>query len=252
MNPHAMEPFGAALLAWFEGHAISELVVRRDDGTESPLPVGYFFREQADFTPLEMEALSLCRGHVLDVGAGTGLHSKALQSKEIPVTAIDISPQAVAIMKQRCVKDVYLADIFEFRDRRFDTILMLGHGIGMVETMAGLDRFLVNSSALLTIDGQMLLDSLDVRITDDPANLAYHESNRKAGRCIGEIRMQFEFQGKRGPFCGWLQVDADTLRDHAVSAGWNCEIVCRESNGNYLARLSRSTPGREFSGVHQS
>ena len=47
---------------------------------------------------------------------------------------------------------------------------------------------------------------------------------------IGEISMQFEFRGKRGPYCGWLQIDADTLNEHAKLGGWN---------GDYLARLTR-------------
>jgi len=116
--------------------------------------------------------------------------------------------------------------------------LMLGHGIGMVETIAGLDRFVAYAPRLLCENGQVLLDSLDVRVTHDPSNLAYHETNRRAGRYIGEIRMQSEFQGKAGPYYGWLQVDAETLKEHAEPAGWRCEVVHQEANGNYLACLT--------------
>ncbi|MCL5266811.1 MAG: hypothetical protein M1469_01760 [Bacteroidetes bacterium] len=57
----------------------------------------------------------------------------------------------------------------------------------MTETIDGLDRFLAHAHVLLSDEGQLLLDSLDVRITDDPVNFAYHEANRIAGRYIGEI-----------------------------------------------------------------
>ena len=242
MNPKAMDPFGMALLAYFEGDTAAGLILRRDDGQETALPVSVFFRAPSEFTPIDNAAMDRCIGHVLDVGAGTGLHSLVLQQKGLPVTAIDISPYAVNIMKQRGLVDVHCADILEFQGGRFDTLLMMGHGIGMVETIAGLDRFLAHSHGLLSDHGQVLLHSCDVRITDDPSALAYHEANRQAGRYIGGIRLQSEFQGEKGLYHGWLHVDAETLQEHAESAGWRCEVVHREENGDHLARLTKQKP----------
>ena len=94
----------------------------------------------------------------MDVGAGTGLHSRVLQQKGLPITAIDINPHAVSIMRQQDLMDVHCTDIFEFQGGRFDTLLMMGHGIGVVETIAGLDRFLAYAHDLLSEDGQVTLD----------------------------------------------------------------------------------------------
>jgi len=63
--------------------------------------------------------------------------------------------------------------------------------------------------------------------------------NRQAGRYIGEIRLQFDFRGKTGPYCGWVHVDAESLKAHAESAGWACEIVHREESSEYLAQLTK-------------
>lgn len=149
------------------------LILRRDDGHGAPLPVSHFFRPPSAFTPIEEAALARCSGHVLDMGAGTGLHSLVLQEKGLRVTAVDISPQAVHIMAQRGVRDVHCAGLFEYQGGPFDTVLMMGHGIGMVKTLAGLDQFLAHARGWLSESGQVLLDSLDVRVTDDPKNLAY-------------------------------------------------------------------------------
>ena len=239
MNPEAMEPFGKALRAFSRGERGAVLTVRRDDGHVSPLPAGHFFREQRQFTRLEAAALALCRGSVLDVGAGAGEHALLLRGEGREVTPIDISPQAVAIMKRRGLREARCVDVFDFRGGTFDTVLLLGHSIGMVGTIAGLDRFLAHVRGLVAPGGQILLDSLDVRVTDAPDNLAYHEANRSAGRYIGEIRMRFEFRNEAGPVFSWLQVDAETLSLRSAIAGWNCEVVHAEQNGEYLARLSR-------------
>ena len=141
MNPDAMTPHGLALLAFFEGQVESEITVRRDDGFETSLPAKHFFRTAAGFSPVEITALGLCKGHVLDIGAGSGIHSLALQSQGLTVTAIDISPQAVEIMIRRGIKDTQLADILIFHGGPFDTLLMLGHGIGITGDIDGLDNF---------------------------------------------------------------------------------------------------------------
>jgi SAM-dependent methyltransferase len=238
MDPKAMDPYGAALQAGFDGDANAELTLRRDDGREGRLPVSHFFRPQSEFTPVETAAIDRCAGRVLDVGAGTGLHSLVLQEQGLRATAIDISTRAVEIMTRRGVRDAHCEDVFDCRRGPFDTVLMMGHGIGMVETLAGLDRFLAFARGLLSEAGQLLLDSLDVRVSDDPENLAYHEANRRAGRYIGEIRLQSEYQDLKGNYYGWLHVDAATLTEHAARAGWKCEVVCRQDSGDYLARLT--------------
>jgi 2-polyprenyl-3-methyl-5-hydroxy-6-metoxy-1,4-benzoquinol methylase len=239
MNPKAMELHGVALLDYFNGDKSSTITIRRDDGYESPLPVSLFFRVPSEFTPTDKAAIEICKGHVLDVGGGTGLHSLVLQQKGFAVTAIDISQHAVEIMIKRGVKDVHCADIFDYSEGQFDTILMLGHGIGMVETIAGLDRFLSCVHELLTAEGQVLMDSMDVRVTDEQKHLEYLEANRKAGRYIGEIRMQFEYRGRTGPLCGWLHVDSETLKKHAFKLGWVCEVILHDG-AEYLARLTET------------
>ena len=238
MDPEAMKPFGDALRAYAHGDTNAELIFRRDDGQEARLPVSHFFRESSGFTPIENAALAQCAGHVLDVGAGTGLHSLLLQQRGLRVTAIDVNPQAAEILAARGLADVRCVDVFDYHDGPVDTILMMGHGIGMVETLAGLDRFLRHARGLLSEKGQVLLDSLDVRATDDAKNLAYHEMNRRAGRYIGEIRMQTEYRDRKGPYFGWLQVDAEILQIHAAMAGWRCGVLIKEKWGDYLAMLT--------------
>jgi hypothetical protein len=82
------------------------------------------------------------------------------------VTAIDVDPQAVAVMIRRGVKDVRAADILAFEGGPFDTLLMLGHGIGIAETLAGLDAFLIRARWLASPTCRLLIHSIDVGRTD--------------------------------------------------------------------------------------
>jgi methylase of polypeptide subunit release factors len=232
-----MEPYGQSLHDFLSGDISAKVVVHRDDGYTGDMPASVFFRKPADLSPLEQTAINLCRGDVLDVGAGAGCHSLALQELGLRVLAIDVSPQAVEIMAKRGVKDVQHVNVFEFHQGQFDTLLMMMHGVGLVEDLSGLDHFLHNAHKLLRPNGQIVCDSLDVRYTTDPSHLKYQEANRRAGRYFGEVRMHFEYKGKMGPLFGWLHVDPETLIAHAESIGWSCQVVFKENDGDYLAQI---------------
>ena len=175
---------------------------------------------------------------MLDIGAGTGRHSLVLQERGLEVVALDIAPQVGEIMTKLGVRNVVCGDIFDFDRGTYDTLLLLLHGIGMVGDLQGLARFLNHIRGPTRPGGVLLLDSLDVRCSTGPVNLAYQERNRKQNRYIGEIRMAFEYKGRAGPMLSWLQVDPDMMHEVAIETGGTCEILHQDPWGDYLARLS--------------
>ncbi len=238
MNPEAMKPYGLALLDYHRGNLDATLAIYRDDGWKDELSAKTFFRQPEEYE-LEKIALELCRGRVLDVGAGTGLHSLFLQDKGLPVCAIDVLPEAVQIMRDRGVVVARKVDILSFENEKFDTILMMGHGIGVVEDINGLIQFLNHVIGLLNRNSQILLTSLNVQATDNPVHLIYQEQNLEAGRYFGEIRMRFKYGDSEGPLFGWLHIDSETLSDYASRAGLKCNVVRQQDDGNYLACLTQ-------------
>lgn len=241
MNPEAMKPYVLALSDYDKGNLSATLVIYRDDGWREELPMSTFYRQPQEYE-LERIALDLCYGYILNFGVGTGIHTLFLQERSVLVFAIDVSLEAVQLMQRRGVSNVRQADILSFEDVEFDTIIMMGHGIGVVENIGGLVSFLEHVPGLLKANGQILLTSLDIRVTSDPTHLEYQKQNINSGRYFGEIRMQFEYKGIRGPLFGWLHIDAETLSSYASKTGWNCDVFQQQPDGNYLARLTRRQP----------
>lgn len=239
MESGAMQSYGSALSDYLKGNKEASILICRDDGFKAELPAKVFFKSPAEFSIIENKALELCEGSVLDVGGGGGSISLYLQSKGFDVSAIDICPDAVEIMRRRGVKNVEVADIFQLKDVKYDTILMMGNGIGMVETVRGLESFLNKVSHFLRPDGQLIFDSLDVTKTGVPEHLKYQKANKDAGRYFGEIRMKFCYGDNEGPYFSWLQVDPETLKKCALKTGWDCTIVFKQEDGEYLALLTR-------------
>ena len=233
---------GIALLDFYNGDTSAEIIVHGDDGETEVVPVRVFFRGPSDFSALEEAALDLCRGRVLDAGAGTGCHSLVLQEQSLSVCAIDIAPEAVEIMGKHGVKDARCAHLFSFEDEPFDMILMMMNGIGVVGDLSGLDHFLEEVHRLLKPDGQILLDSYDPDWTDDPEEMGTPAVGVHVSRYIGEMRFRLEYKGRKGPPLEWLFVDSKILAERAGKAGWSCDVIWQEEEGHYLARL---TPSRQ-------
>lgn len=238
MSGQSMDLYGRALLDYYNGEQNAMIIMRRDDGFSAELPLRVFFARPAEFSHIEQLALEMCRGDVLDIGAGTGRHSLALQQRGLNPYAIDISAGAIEIIRRNGVSGAECADIFKFNKGIYDTLMMMLHGIGMTETLDGFTKFLHHAGTLLRPGGQLIFDSLDVRCTADAGNLAYQKSNIRKNRYFGEIHLEFEYKGIKGKPWIWLHIDQETMTERAHNAGWKAEIVHTEAGGDYLARLT--------------
>ncbi len=234
-------PHGAALRDYYGGLTDAKLTLHSSLGEHEEIPVSVFFRGPEDYFPFERVALARCHGRVLDVGAGTGVHSLYLQARGLEVCAIDVLPEAIEIMKARGVRDVRLVDVREFEGVRFDTILMMMNGIGILETLRGLDRFMRDVPRLLNPGGQILLDSGPANVVGDPGDAAEVVDYESEGYW-GEAWIKLEYRGEEAPPFRELYVDAQTMTQRAEAAGWRCEVLHRDEFGAYVARLTRRAP----------
>lgn len=228
VNPDVL---GAALADYFYKGEAAPLLLHTSYGTTEDMPVDWFFRDEEDFPLLEYKALRLCKGKVLDIGAGAGSHALYLQEQGLSVTALDASPQATWIMSERGVQHVQCTPYQDFRESGFDTILLLMNGIGIIGHLHTLPAFLDHMRQLLRPDGQLLFDSSDIAYLYENNPLPLHTY-------YGEVRFQFEYRGMKGPWFDWLYVDSATLLKEASRLGWQGELMYRDEHDQYLVRLT--------------
>ena len=233
-----MKPYGDTLMAYHSGDLSASFEIKRDDGFRQVVPASVFYSEQA-FPYLESCALDACNGRVLDIGAGAGRHSLELIRRGFSVTALDILPCFEKILRARGVTEVIISDIFTFSGRRFDTLLMLMNGIGMVGTPDRLDRFLSHAHEITTEDGQIICDSVDVSVSSDPIHVAYREKNIDMGRPIGQQFFIMTYDNESEPF-KWLHIDFTSLQEHCQGTGWEPCLIHEEADGHYLCRLKKN------------
>lgn len=234
----ALSVHGRALRAWYEGDRGAEITLHSSLGQHERLPVGLFFRGPEEFFPAERYALDLCRGRVLDLGAGTGLHALVLQERGLAVVGLEIEPAAARVARERGVARLVRGDMsrLPFGAATFDTVLLLMNGIGPVGTLAGLPPFLEGLERVLAPGGQVLLDSGEAVIGERAAEEAGDWPPPTEEGYPGEAWIRLEFGDETGPAFRELYVDPDTLGRRCAEAGWSCQVAY-EGEGGYLARL---------------
>jgi SAM-dependent methyltransferase len=195
------------------------------------MPVKTYFRNANDMPELEWMAMQFCKGRILDIGAGAGSHALLLQQLGQDVTALDISPLNVDVIKERGVKKVIRRDFFSLRSAApFDTLLLLMNGIGLVGTLDGLRLFLQKARTILDPAGALVFDSSDVAYL-------YHGHIPRKGTYYGEIDYQYEYRRHCTDWFKWLFVDKRTLRRIATGEGWQMKVLFEDKSGQYLVEL---------------
>ncbi|HSM60046.1 MAG TPA: hypothetical protein VK849_04585 [Longimicrobiales bacterium] len=200
-----------------------------DAGGGEEVPVALFFRDPSRMSGLERAALADATGRTLDLGACAGALSVPLLESGVRVTAAEVLPTARRILAERGVTDVRAGGLEALGpDERFETVLILMNGLGLAGSLAGLTPFLSPVAGRLTPAGRILADSTDPTDWEDPGD----------GRAPGEVHMQLAFEGRSAEPFPFLFVSPTDLRAHAAAAGLRTEILVREEDGRYLARLT--------------
>ncbi|MBR1726467.1 MAG: class I SAM-dependent methyltransferase [Muribaculaceae bacterium] len=231
------DPMGRAIAEYQTTGRAERLRVFSPMFDEDEIPVATLFRDVDQMPAIEREALRLTRGATLDVGAGAGCHSLPLQARGIDVTAIDLSPLAVETMRQRGVRRATEQDFYDTRGK-YDTILMLMNGIGIVGTLAEMPRFFSQLDRILAPGGQVLCDSSDIcyvfenedGIIELPPGEGYY----------GELEYRMQYRDTIGEPFAWLYIDPDTLAEQALRHGFRAEVIARGDHYDYLALIQKS------------
>lgn len=232
------DPMGTALQEYIRKGKASKLRVLSSLFDEDEFPVSLLFRKEKDMSDIERAALDLARGHVLDVGAGAGCHTLALQNKGLEVTAIDISPLSVQVQRERGVRDARLVNLFDptFAEQ-YDTILFLMNGSGIIGKLENMPAFFDKMKLLLAKGGRIYMDSSDLRYIfenedgsmDIDLNAAYY----------GEVDYQMKYRNIAGPKFDWLYIDFETLSYYASEYGFTVTKILEGSHYDYLACIER-------------
>ena len=230
--------FGKAILDYQTNNAPEDLITETTISEEDEMSVAYLFRSYDEMPQMEQKALQLAKGKILDVGCGAGSHSLSLQNeRNLNVTSIDISANAIQACTLRGLKNAKVQDIMTLENETYDTILLLMNGAGMCGKLKNIPSFLLKLKSLLNPGGQILLDSSDIiyMFDDDEDGGKWIPSKKEY---YGEIVFNISYKGEKEKPFDWMFIDYNTLQNAALDNGFQCELILEGEHYDYLAKLS--------------
>ncbi|WP_299364607.1 bifunctional 2-polyprenyl-6-hydroxyphenol methylase/3-demethylubiquinol 3-O-methyltransferase UbiG [Winogradskyella sp.] len=235
--------FGKALLDYQNGNYSEDIITWTNISNEDILPLPYLFRSYSEMPKLEQNALNLCKGTILDVGCGAGNHSLWLQNKGFKVKAIDSSNGATEVARERGVLHIELKSLLE-ETASFDTILLLMNGTGIFQELSQVPKYLNHLKALLTPNGQVLIDSSDIAYMyfsedDIETEIEIEKLTQLShGNYYGELNYYLSYKGEEEAPMTWLYLDFETLNAACQAVGLQCKKVTNGEHYDYLARIT--------------
>lgn len=236
----AQDAFGQLLSDLLAGRHVAE-VVERDDGCMFTGDPAYYVAPFRSWWPQERRAIRLVRGRVLDLGCGAGRVGLHVQSRGHEVVAVDVSPLAVEIARQRGLADVRLGTLDRVvrRDERFDTILLLGNNLGLLGGERQGRQLLRKLARISTERGRILAGSYDPYEGASESARRYQERNRKRGRMGGIERLRVRYREYATPWYDVLFASREEVAQLAEGTGWVARRFVGEGTG-YVAVLERA------------
>ena len=230
------DPMGAAIADYYAKGQSAKLRVLSSQFEEDEIPTEQLFRTFDEMPELEQEALKLASGRILDCGAGSGCHALSLQDMGKEVEAIDISPRSVEVMQKRGVNNAYCINLFDENYlQKFDTILMLMNGSGIIGKLENMGAFFTKMKQLLNPGGCIYMDSSDLRYLFEDEDGSFLVD--LAAGYYGEIDFRMQYKQIKGEPFDWLYVDFQTLSYYANENGFKAEMVKEGEHYDYLACL---------------
>ncbi|WP_026706123.1 class I SAM-dependent methyltransferase [Flavobacterium soli] len=230
--------FGKAILDYQTNNTPEDLITETSISEEDEMSVAYLFRSFEEMPSIEQKALELSKGKVLDIGCGAGSHSLYLQNKKnLDVTSIDISANAIECCQLRGLKNAVAMDVLDLDSatNKFDTILLLMNGTGIFGTLNKTPLFLQKLKSLLNPGGQILIDSSDIiyMFDEDEDGGKWIPSNNY----YGEVTFTVTYKKEREDTFEWLYLDYNTLQNACFDNGLKCELISEGEHFDYLAKL---------------
>jgi SAM-dependent methyltransferase len=236
------DPFGRQLQDALAG-AAARGALERDDGSSGPsTPPETFFAPAEAWPAPERRVFARVHGRVLDVGCGAGRHSLEAQRRGLEVVAIDVSPGAIAVCRERGVRDARLlaaADVGPSLGE-FDTVLMMCGNFGLLGNRADTVSWLRSVRSVTSASACVVLDTVDPYVEGDPAELAYMERNAARGRMAGQVRIRLRYGERVTPWFDLLLVSARELAELASEGGWRVAMLADEEPPDIYAVLEKT------------
>ncbi|WP_406461552.1 methyltransferase domain-containing protein [Streptomyces sp. NBC_01622] len=246
-GPRTGDAIGDLLLAAHQAAADPDTapvlqIIERDDGFVKSAPLTSWLAPIDEWPDEDRQALDLVKGHrVLDIGAGGGRAARVLMERGHDVTALDVSAGAVEVCRRQGVQSLVHGTVDEHAGSgaRYDTFLLLGANLGLLENRERAPRFLRALAAMAAPGAVVIGQGHNMTDSQDPRQLLYNRRNLRAGRIAGQRTLRIRYGDVTTPWFDYLCLAPRELAELANGTGWQLtDTAPSDTVTDYIATLT--------------
>ena len=199
-------------------------IVEREDGFIAATDATKYFRSRADWPSEEVWACDEVKGRVLDIGCAAGRHAVDLWERGIEVVGLEPSRGAADVARDRGIPVIDgRVDALTGDHGTFDTFLMLGNNLGLLESREHSEFVLERLADVARSGARILATGQDPHPTD-------------AAR--GHLRMRVRDRYVASDWFDWLELSPGELAELVEPTSWTLDEVRPGDGHGYLAVMS--------------
>lgn len=234
MIPHNQDPFGHAILDYFEG---------KNQEKAASFGCRTWFSDYNDWFEREKNAITHAKGNVLDIGCAAGRHTLYLQEQGHEVVAVDNSPLAIDVCRRRGVRNPKVIPVtrLSFRLGIFDTILMLGNNFGLLGNR-NRGQWLLRRFKRMTPPGGIILagSGYDLQAIKSAFGKQVKQ-NIRHGRLPGAIVFRKQYRRYISEPIKWLYASPDHMCRVLRGTGWMLDDVIKDDTGAFVGIIHKES-----------
>jgi SAM-dependent methyltransferase len=233
-----VDPFGDAIRDYNRGLRRHLCFIERDDGVTVEEEIAPYLEANEGWTGEEKTALSEVGARVLDIGCGPGRHTLGLQESAF-VVGLDASEPVLSVCRDRGGKNLVLGAAARppFKEGSFDTLLLLGNGLGISGGMERTTAMLRDLTRILSEGGSVICHTTDPDHHESGIDAGYVEKNRAAGRPPGLLEIRVRYRQSVGPWFELLLLGPGEVRALLGVAGFRLQRTVEwGASSIYVAR----------------
>jgi hypothetical protein len=151
-----------------------------------------------------------------------------LQTKGLRLPPVDILSEAMRIIREK-----------DANDPAFDSLALLGHRIGIIESPMELVVYFRDLNNSLKPNGQVLITSINVMLDTSKRQRSALENELQQSRRYGDILVQRE--NLVGPFFSTMRLKFANLHKQTEATDWIVDVLHYLDEDNFVVQLSATS-----------
>jgi len=172
----------------------------------------------------------------LDIGCGAGRHSLYLQENGNDITALDNSPKAVEVCRNRGIDKTIVGSIFTLSqsDDEYSTFLLFGNNINLAGSYYGNIGFFQELKRLSNKDTRIIGTYRSPLPVSEQHHLNYHEVNKLYGYPIGQIVIRVRYKNLSSQWIPFYLPTTKEFEEIVAKSGWKLIHNTLDNGINYI------------------